>query len=120
MKNIVFAFFLLISSFSFSQFLEDGLYSFTDGDMYTLDIQICNGGWTICSFNFMHDQNTIDFTESGEWFRVNLNGVEENIVGPIGWYQAYTEETSYEFENLSDGTFKLTRGEESYIMTMLQ
>lgn len=120
MKKLIFTYFLLISTVSFSQFLEDGLYTFTDGDLYTLDVQICDGGLTICSFNFMHDQNTIDYTESGEWFQVNLNGVDENYNGPLGWYLVYTEETTYEFEGLLDGTYKLTRGDNSYILTMLE
>ncbi len=120
MKKLIVICFLLASSFSYSQFLEDGMYSFTNGDLYTLDIQICNGGWSICSFNFKHDENTIDYTEVGEWFRVNLNGVDENYNGPVGWYQAYTDEVTYEFENLSDGTYKLISGENTYIMTLMQ
>jgi hypothetical protein len=120
MKKLIFISILFISSLSYSQFLEDGFYSFTDGDKYTLNLEICDGGGSICSFNFMFDKNTVDFTESGEWFRVNLNGLGENYEGPVGWYQANAKDISYEFESLSNGTFKLTRGENTYFMTMMQ
>jgi len=49
---------------------------------------------------------------------VNLNGVGDDYDGPIGWYQIYTEEETYEFENLPNGTFKLIRGEDSYILRL--
>jgi hypothetical protein len=106
----------LFSLFSFGQFSEDGDYSFTDGKLYSLDIQICEDGESVCMFNFKHDENSINFSESGEWFRVNLNGVPENYTGPVGWYQIYYEDITYEFENLPNGKFKLTKGDDTYIL----
>lgn len=120
MRKIFLASSLLFSTVSFSQFLEDGNYSFTDGKLYTLDVQVCENGSSICMFNFKHDENTIDISESGEWFRVNLNGVPKNYKGPVGWYQIYTEEITYEFENLPNNKFKLTKGDNSYIMTLVK
>ncbi|MFN5910011.1 MAG: hypothetical protein ACK45H_01625 [Bacteroidota bacterium] len=118
MKSFLFLIVLFIAFSSTAQFLEDGSYTFTDGGYYSMDIEICDGGWSVCSFNFKHDENTIAFVESGEWFRVNLNGVGDDYDGPIGWYQIYTEEETYEFENLPNGTFKLLRGEDSYILRL--
>ena len=109
--------FFLVYSVS-AQFLENGSYTFTDGGYYSLDVEICDGGWSVCSFHFKHDENTIVFVESGEWFRVNPNGVDDDYDGPDGWYQIVTEEETYELEKLPNGTYKLLRGEDPYILKL--
>jgi hypothetical protein len=104
--------FLFTTTFSFSQFLEDGGYFLTDGGMYQVRITVCEGGLNICYFQFMHDENTIALTETGEWMEVNPNGVDPDYEGPMGWYQTNTPEGDYfELEMVEPGIYKLIFGE---------
>jgi len=106
--------FLFATSFSFSQFLDDGGYFLTDGNMYQVRITVCEGGLNICYFQFMHDENTIALTETGEWMQVNPNGVDPDYEGPMGWYQMSTPEGEYfELEMMEPGAYKLIYGENS-------
>jgi hypothetical protein len=118
MKILFFSAFIFCSSLSYSQFLEDGSYTFTDGGLYSLDLEVCEGGESICFFTFKHDENVVDNLESGEWFRVNLRTVDDNYAGPDGWYQISSETDTYEFEELKNNKYKLVRGELKYIMTL--
>ncbi len=120
MKKIIFSLFLTASSYSFSQFFEDGSYSLTDGGLYSLDIEICESGWKVCSFYFKHDENLITFSETGEWFKVNTNGVDKGYKGPLGWYQIETEEGTFEIEKTAENKYKVLNGDTKYIMHLVK
>ena len=106
--------FLFATSFSFSQFFDDGGYFLSDGGMYQVRLTVCEGGFNICYFQFMHDENTIALSETGEWFQVNPNGVDPDYEGPMGWYQMSTPEGEYfELEMMEPGAYKLIYGENS-------
>ena len=106
--------FLFTCSLSYSQFLEDGIYLLSDGGLNQVRLTICEGGNNVCYFELIHDENTIAFTETGEWFRVNPNGVDPDYDGPMGWYQMSTFEGEYfELEMMESGSYKLIYGENS-------
>jgi hypothetical protein len=114
MKHFFLFAFLFATSFSFSQFLDDGDYLLTDGDLYQVRLSICEDGYVVCYFQFLHDENTIALIERGEWFEVNPNGADPEYDGPMGWYQMHTPEEEYfELEVMESGGYKLVFGENS-------
>ena len=109
--NLKVVLFALLSSISSYAQLEDGTYRFTDGNLYDVDLSICDGGETVCEFTLYHDANLVTTTSQGEWFRVNPNGVDEDYEGPWGWYQIQTDEEYFEIEVIGLSQIKVIRGD---------
>jgi hypothetical protein len=101
MKKIslsILAFFTL--GYSFSQ-MEDGHYTYSNSE-FTLMFTIGDGGWEI--YEIILIKNSIDGSMAGigEWFKVNMNGVDEDYNGPEGWYQFQTDDCRYDFNEAKD------------------
>ena len=97
MKNIIYStiIFLCFSNSSFSQ-MDDGKYKFANNEI-TLSFTITGDGWQIKEIKITNNTTKKIVTGQGEWFRVNLNGVDADYDGPEGWYQIQTSECNYEF-----------------------
>jgi hypothetical protein len=114
MKHCLFSGILLLSSYSFSQSFEDGTYTLTDGGYYSLDIEVCNKGYQLCSFIFKHDENVVTYSENGQWEYINSDSND----APSGLYMVDEEEDSYRITHISGIKYKVTRNEQEYIMTI--
>jgi hypothetical protein len=88
--------FLFFTQTAFSQ-LDDGNYMFSNNEI-KLKLTIAEDGWKVTSATFTYLTANKTITGSGEWFPVNMNGVDQNYNGPAGWYQIQTAECNYEAE----------------------
>jgi hypothetical protein len=107
MKKSLFLFsFILISLSSSAQFLEDGKYSYS-ADGFTLHLEVCDDGWEICNMGIVYLEEDWASDLTGEWFKVNMNGVDDDYDGPEGWYQVEDSGTYYEIDFVSSTTITL-------------
>jgi hypothetical protein len=110
--------FILISLSSSAQFLDNGKYSFSS-EAFTIHIEVCEDGWEICNMKVTDGPETLANYLTGEWFKVNMNGVDDDYDGPEGWYQVedngiyyeieYVSQTTIEVSGLIDGGILMTR-----------
>jgi hypothetical protein len=97
----ILAFFTL--GYSFSQ-MEDGNYTYANSE-FTLSFTIGEDGWEIFNIVIMDNANG-DFEEgTGEWFKVNMNGADEDYEGPEGWYQFQTDNCKFDFNEAIDDLY---------------
>ena len=76
--------------------MDDGQYTFTN-DKVTLKLTVIDDGWTISTVTLINNLSKKTSKGTGEWFKVNPNGVDEDYQGPWGWYQFQTTECNYDF-----------------------
>jgi hypothetical protein len=96
MKKIIYSIIILcFSNSSFSQ-MNDGKYKFANNEI-TLSFTITDEGFQIKEINITNNTTKKILPGEGEWFKVNLNGVDADYNGPEGWYQIQTAECNYEF-----------------------
>ena len=112
MKHLVFICFCILSCTTYSQAFKDGKYTLTDGDHYTLDINVCDNGLYLCSFIFKHDENVITYSENGAWEFIN-SGTENS---PSGLYMIDEGDESYRITHISGAKYRVVRNETEYIM----
>lgn len=87
---------LFIFSIVFSQ-MTDGSYSYLNSSV-RMNITIDENGWNIPTVSVTDLQTGISKEGSGTWFKVNMNGVDEDYNGPDGWYQFTLDDCDYEFD----------------------
>jgi hypothetical protein len=114
MGRIFFIIFCLISKVNFAQSFEDGRYTLTDGGYYSIDIEVCNKGYYLCSFIFKHDENIVTYSEGGYWEYINS---DVNDV-PDGLYIIDEADESYRITHISGLKYRVTRNDDEYIMTV--
>lgn len=91
------------------QDLDDGVHLLSNGEGIRLKVEICDVGYEVCGFQITNGSEVIVSNGSGEWFSVNMNGVEEDYDGPDGWYQIDTKDGGYyELERNEGRKFSLT------------
>lgn len=100
MKILLILIFITIGYLSLAQ-LEDGRYLYSNED-FELIIDIADEGGVIESFYLFHLKSKTIEKGSGEWFRVNPNGIDEDYEGPFEWYQFGTETCNYSFDPESE------------------
>lgn len=118
--SILFILFLFVNGFSQ---LNNGNYTYKNAD-FTLSFTISNDGWDVSKVILLNTKTGQKENGSGEWFRVNRNGVDSDYNGPDGWYQFQTGKCNYSFDvpttklvlqqydcvgNRRDMTYTLTR-----------
>jgi hypothetical protein len=94
----LFAFF--ICGFSYAQ-MTDGNYTYKNAEL-TLSFTIAGDGWEIYNIVLTNTTNGRKENATGEWFKVNMNGVEEDYSGPEGWYQFQTDNCNYDFNEATN------------------
>jgi hypothetical protein len=77
--------------------MDDGEYTFSN-DKVTLKLTVIDDGWTISTVTLTNNMSKKTSKGTGEWFKVNPNGVDEDYQGPLGWYQFQTTDCNYDFE----------------------
>lgn len=92
------AFFAL--GYSFSQ-MEDGEYTYSNSEIILM-FTIGGGGWEIYDIVLVKTSTDDSMGGTGEWFKVNMNGVDEEYSGPQGWYQFQTDDCRYDFNEAND------------------
>ena len=120
MKYMIFLFALIFSKSLIGQELADGENILTDGQGFTLILDICDGEWGVCDMMIIDGKRLVASGGQGEWFRVNMNGVDEDYDGPEGWYQFESNEGEYyELELVNEKNYKLS-GNRSYNLTLIK
>jgi hypothetical protein len=94
----LFAFF--ICGFCYAQ-MTDGNYTYKNTEL-TLSFTIAGDGWEIYNIVLTNITNGRKENATGEWFKVNMNGVEEDYSGPEGWYQFQTDNCNYDFNEATN------------------
>jgi hypothetical protein len=81
--------------------MEDGHYTYSNSEIILM-FTIGGGGWEI--YEIILIKKSLDGLTggTGKWFKVNLNGVDEDYKGPEGWYQFQTNDCRYEFDEAND------------------
>jgi hypothetical protein len=92
--SILFVLFLFGNGFSQ---LNNGNYTFKSAD-FTLSFTISSEGWDVSQIILLNNKTGQKEYGSGEWFRINKNGVDEDYSGPDGWYQFQTGKCNYSFD----------------------
>ena len=110
--------FVFLSSVAFGQSFEDGKYLFKKNNLL-LTIEVCDSGWVICSFTLEENRVNIVNDLRGEWFKVNMNGVDEDYDGPEGWYQIDSGNKSFEIDYLSSREILLIWNDKDYKMYLV-
>jgi hypothetical protein len=91
---------LLLSTFllTFTVYaqIEEGNYRYSNEEI-SLTFTIIDGGWAISEVVLTHKKTGKSSTGTGEWFKLNMNGVDPGYNGPEGWYQFETKDCYYEF-----------------------
>jgi hypothetical protein len=115
MKSLFVTFSLLLFSVSaIAQYFEDGRYAFTDEYSMDVAIEFTENGETISNVNINDGPDVVASNGTGFWFKVNMQGVEEDYNGPEGWYQFETGEgETYEMRSMGNGKYKLMGPNES-------
>jgi len=102
MRNLTTLLFLvLITTTSMNAQLGDDIYRY-ENDLVSLSFNSSDNGWILSDVVFTNKKTGIIMTGAGEWFRVNMNGVDEDYSGPEAWYQFETKECFYEFDEPSE------------------
>lgn len=96
--STILAFFIF--GFSYAQ-MSDGHYTFKNTEL-TLSFTIAEGGWKINNILLINTTNGKKENATGEWFKVNMNGVDEDYSGPEGWYQFQTDQCNFEFDEATN------------------
>ena len=91
---------LFTLGYSFSQ-MEDGEYIYSNSEI-TLMFTIGGAGWEIYDIALVKNATDDSMGGTGEWFKVNMNGVDEDYEGPEGWYQFQTDDCRYDFNEAKD------------------
>jgi hypothetical protein len=86
---------LFTLGYSFSQ-MEDGEYTYSNTEI-TLMFTIGGAGWEIYDIVLVKNATDDSMGGTGEWFKVNMNGVDKDYEGPEGWYQFQTDDCRYDF-----------------------
>jgi hypothetical protein len=102
MKKLILAISLLLSTTADAQ-LVDGTYYCSRG-IYTVSAIVCEAGEEICSFEINYN-DTLVISGTGDWFRVNMRGVDEEYDGPEGWYVIQLDSQEIEADLISDQKF---------------
>jgi len=114
--------FLLLVQTTLAQ-MDDGQYTFAN-DKVTLKLTVIDDGWTISSVTLTNNTSKKTSTGTGEWFRVNPNGVDEDYQGPWGWYQFQTADCNYEFDVPKDklilNQYDCTNGQQEVEYTLIK
>jgi hypothetical protein len=103
--------------------LSEGQYTYSNNDL-SLSLTISDGGWAISKATITRNLTGKTITGAGEWFKVNMNGADEDYKGPEGWYQFENSECFYEFNEPSN-ELKLTEGcgqneQKTYLLKLKQ
>ncbi len=86
----------------------EGKYHYAN-DEISLTFTVIDGGWGLSEVVFTNKKTGKSTTGVGEWFKLNMNGVDPDYNGPEGWYQFETQECYYEF-NEPHETLSLLEG----------
>jgi hypothetical protein len=84
--------------------MSDGIYSFKNSEL-TLSFKVDGDGYDIYNVILTYHSNGQKEYGTGQWFKVNMNGVDPDYSGPNGWYQFQTSRCNYSF---NETTNKLT------------
>lgn len=103
-QNLLLLLSLFVNCTLYSQELYSGQNILSNNDGIRLEMEICDGGDSICSFRIKEGDKILASGNSGEYFRVNMNGMEDDYDGAEGWYQFESEKgESFELEYAGKG-----------------
>ena len=92
---------LFISTSSLIAQLNEGIYRYAN-DHILLSFRCADSGWILSDVVVTNKKTGSTVTGAGEWFKINMNGVDPDYSGPEAWYQFETKECFYEFDEPSE------------------
>lgn len=92
---------LVISTSSLNAQLNEGIYKYAN-DLISLSFTCADSGWILSDVVVTNKKTGSTVTGAGEWFKINMNGVDPDYSGPEAWYQFETKECFYEFDEPSE------------------
>lgn len=112
---------ILLFSFSSNAQTGEGNYHYANDEIILTFVTI-DGGWGLSDVVLTHTKTGKSASGVGEWFKLNMNGVDPDYKGPEGWYQFELNECYYEFNEPTE-TLILVEGcgkaeSKKYILTL--
>jgi hypothetical protein len=91
---------------AFSQ-LGEGHFIYSN-EQLSFEFDLIDNGWTIEKTLLKNKLNGAEETGAGEWFKVNMNGMEPDYNGPDGWFEFSSPNCAYTFTlNIDSDTLYL-------------